>query len=929
MTSTNNEKKLFLLDAYALIFRAYYAFIKNPRYNSKGLNTSAVLGFTNTLNEILTKEQPDYIGVVFDPPGPTFRNAMYKEYKANRDETPEDIKKSVPYIKEILRAFRIPVIEVENYEADDTIGTLAKKAEKEGFTVYMVTPDKDYGQLVSDNIYMVKPKRGNKDQEVLGKDEICELYNIERPEQVIDILAIWGDTSDNIPGIPGVGEKTSKKLIAKYGSAEGLLQNSHKLKGKQKENVENSKDVVALSKKLVTIKTDVPVEFKPEEYILKSIDEELLIELFDDLEFKTLAKRLIPEKAKEVSKKSVQTSLFGDDESPQKEATVNESTYNSFDPEMQDYTACESPFEIEELVKKLRKSEAFCFDTETGSVNPHKAELVGIAFAYRPNEAFYVPLPEDKNTVLEILKLLAPVFEDDKIQKIGQNIKYDLIVLANYGQKVNGPLFDTMIAHYLIDAESKHNLTALAEQYLSYSPIEIESLIGKKAADGAMRKVPADKITAYACEDADVCFKLKTILEKKLSEANMTKLAEEIEFPLIPVLVNMERNGVKIDLNKLQDYEKQLINEIEATQKKIYSAAGTEFNISSPKQLGVILFEKLKISDKPKLTKTKQYATGERELLKLESEHEIISHILDYRSNSKLLSTYVRALPKLINEDTGKLHTSYNQAVVSTGRLSSTNPNLQNIPVRTPEGKRIRETFVPQNNNNVLIAADYSQIELRLMAHLSQDINMLEAFKSDKDIHTITAAKIFKKAPKDVTPEMRSKAKSANFGIIYGISAFGLSENLKIPRSEAKQLIDGYFESYPQVKEYMEKAIHEGREKKYSTTLFGRKRKLHNIDSNNSLLRSNDERNAINAPIQGSASDIIKKAMVRCLERIEEEGMKSKMILQVHDELVFDVPKPEREKLKEIARKEMENAANLSVNLKVDIGEGDNWLEAH
>jgi DNA polymerase I len=929
MNTKDNEKKLFLLDAYALIFRAYYAFIKNPRYNSKGLNTSAILGFTNTLNEILSKEQPDYIGVAFDPPGPTFRNTMYEEYKANRDETPEDIKKSVPYIKEILRAFRIPVIEVENFEADDTIGTLAKKAEKEGFTVYMVTPDKDYGQLVSENIYMLKPKRGNKEQELLGKKEICELYNIERPEQVIDILAIWGDTSDNIPGIPGVGQKTSKKLIAKYGSAEGLLQNSHKLKGKQKENVENSKDLIALSKKLVTIKTDVPVEFNSKDYLLESIDEKLLLEIFDDLEFKTLAKRLIPEKAKEVSKKSVQTSLFGDDDATQGQTTALGSSYQTYNAEKQNYTACESPYEIEELVKKLASSKAFCFDTETSSANPHKAKLVGIAFAYRENEAFYVPLPEDEETVRDILSILAPVFENEKIQKIGQNIKYDLIVMSNYGQKVNGPLFDTMIAHYLIDADSKHNLTALAEQYLNYTPIEIESLIGKKASDGAMRKVPIEKITAYACEDADICFKLKGVLEKKLAESNMSKLAEEIEFPLIPVLVNMEKNGVKIDLQKLKDYEKQLINEIEATQKKIYELAGTEFNIASPKQLGTILFEKLKISDKPKLTKTKQYATGERELLKLESEHEIISHILDYRSNSKLLSTYVRALPKLISEDTEKLHTTYNQAVVSTGRLSSTNPNLQNIPVRTPEGKKIRESFVPENTNNILIAADYSQIELRLMAHLSQDDNMLEAFKSGEDIHTITASKIFKKDASEVTGEMRSQAKSANFGIIYGISAFGLSENLKIPRSEAKQLIEGYFETYPQVKKYMDKAIHEGREKKYATTLFGRKRKLHNIDSNNSLLRSNDERNAINAPLQGSASDIIKKAMISTQKRIREEGLQSKMILQVHDELVFDVPKNERAKLKEIALQEMEHAVNLSVDLKVDIGEGDNWLEAH
>ncbi len=926
----SNGKKLFLLDAYALIFRAYYAFIKNPRYNSKGLNTSAILGFTNTVHEILQKEKPDYMGVVFDPPGKNFRDEIFPEYKANRDATPEDIKLSVPYIKKILNAMKIPVVEIPGFEADDTIGTLAKKAEKEGFTVFMVTPDKDYGQLVSDNIFMYKPKRGNKDTEILGKTEICELYGIEKPEQVIDILAIWGDSADNIPGIPGIGEKTSKKLIAKFGTAENLIKNVNQLKGKQKENVANSKELVTRSKILVTIKIDVPVEFNSEEYKTTTANYTELEKLFNELEFNALKTRMFPQAPKKATNKKDETkqkSLFAQEES--EEVISSENTRKKYNPTKQTYQTLESPYEIEELAKKLNSVKEFCFDTETDAADAHKAQLVGIAFSFKANEAFYIPIPEDKETAGEILKILSPALENEDILKIGQNIKYDLLVLSNHNQKVKGKLFDTMIAHYLIDTDSKHNLTYLSEKFLNYSPIEIEEIAGKKITDGTMRKVALEKITTYACEDADLTFQLKHILKQKLEADDLLQLAENIEFPLIHVLTEMENNGVTIDLEQLKTYETELIEKLKETETEIYKLAETEFNISSPKQLGIILFEKLKISENPKLTKTKQYATGEKELLKLEKKHEIVSHILDYRSNSKLLSTYVKALPKLINKNTGKLHTTFNQAVVSTGRLSSTNPNLQNIPIRTEEGRKIREAFIPSSSDNVLISADYSQIELRLMAHLSQDENMLSAFQNNEDIHSATAAKIFDTKQENVTKEMRSKAKSANFGIIYGVSAFGLSTNLNISRSEAKSLIDGYFNSYPKVKEYMDNSIREARQNNNVRTLFGRKRILHNINSNNGLQRSNDERNAINAPIQGSGSDIIKLAMTECHKKIKERGLKSQMLLQVHDELLFDVPESEKEEMKNLIKEAMENAAKLSVKLKVDIGEGKNWLEAH
>ncbi len=925
----SNEKKLFLLDAYALIFRAYYAFIKNPRYNSKGLNTSAILGFTNTLDEILKKEKPTHIAVVFDPPTGNFRSEIFPEYKAHRDATPEDIIKSVPHIKEIIKAYNIPIYEIPGFEADDTIGTLAKKAEKAGFTTYMMTPDKDFGQLVSDKIFMYKPKRSGNDAEVLGKKEICEKYGIENPEQVIDILAIWGDTADNIPGIPGVGEKTSMKLIQKYKTAEGIYEHLNELKGKQKENVENSKDLVKLSKELVTISLDVPVEFNEKELEINKPDYSKLEELFKNLEFNALAKRIIPGKQEVVS----QGSLFGNTETKTEQNTNTES-YNSFKNiynSEHNYLLLETEEDIKNLVSKLEKTKEFCFDTETTGTDPHRAELVGISFSYRKYEAYYIPFSEDTEKTNSILSLLKPILENSQIKKIGQNIKYDIIVLANYDINVSGKLFDTMLAHYLLEPAKRHNMTVLAQTYLNYNPVSIETLIGKKGKNQlSMRTVPLDKIKEYAGEDADITLRLKETLEKELAkDEKLKKLAEDVEFPLVYVLADMEKNGIKISTEKLKNYEKELTERIEKTESKIYELAGTKFNIASPKQMGIILFETLKITDKPKKTKTGQYATGEDELQKLKDKHEIINLILDYRGLAKLLSTYVRALPELINPKTGKIHTSYNQAVTATGRLSSTNPNLQNIPIRTEDGKKIREAFIPSDKEHILFAADYSQIELRIMAHLSQDKNMLEAFNNKEDIHASTAAKIFGVKLEDVTKEMRSKAKSANFGIIYGISTFGLSQNLNIPRSEAKELIDGYFATYPDVKTYMDKSIKVAREKGYVSTILGRKRQLLNINSRNSLLRSNDERNAINAPIQGTAADIIKIAMINCFSRLKKENIKAMPVLQVHDELVFDVPKNELEKTKQIVIEEMESAVKLSVDLIVDTNFGENWLVAH
>jgi len=927
------EKKLFLLDAYALIFRAYYAFIKNPRYNSKGLNTSAILGFTNTLHEILSKEKPTHIAVVFDPPTGNFRSEIFPEYKAHRDATPEDIIKSVPHIKDVIKAFNIPIYEVKGFEADDTIGTLAKKAEKEGFTTYMMTPDKDFGQLVSDKIFMYKPKRGGNDAQILGKKEICEKYGIDNPEQVIDILAIWGDAADNIPGIPGVGEKTSMKLIQKYKTVEGIYEHLNELKGKQKENVENSTDLVKLSKKLVTISLNVPVEINEKDLEKNEPNFTELEKLFKEFEFGALAKRIIPNKQEVASQGNLFGGLFAEQKPSNKEEEEETSVpsfkdiYNS----EHNYLLVENEEDIKSLVSKLEKTKEFCFDTETTGTDPHIAELVGISFSYRMYEAYYIPISENKEEANKFLDILKPLLENSSIKKIGQNIKYDILVMQNHGINVTGKLFDTMLAHYLLEPAKRHNMTVLSQTYLNYNPVSIETLIGKKGKNQlSMRTVPVEKVKEYAGEDADITLRLKYTLEKELAkDENLKNLAEDIEFPLVYVLADMESNGVKISTEQLKNYEIELTERINITESKIYEFAGTKFNIASPKQLGLILFDTLKITDKPKKTKTGQYATGEDELQKLKDKHEIINQILDYRGLAKLLSTYVKALPELINPKTSKIHTSYNQAVTATGRLSSTNPNLQNIPIRTEDGKKIREAFIPSDNEHVLFAADYSQIELRIMAHLSQDKNMLEAFNNKEDIHASTAAKIFSVKLEDVTKEMRSKAKSANFGIIYGISTFGLAQNLSIPRSEAKELIDGYFATYPDVKKYMDESIRIAREKGYVSTILGRKRQLLNINSRNSLLRSNDERNAINAPIQGTAADIIKIAMNNCQSRLEKENLQAKMILQVHDELVFDVPKNEQEKIKKIVIEEMEKAVKLSVDLVVDTNFGDNWLVAH
>ncbi len=918
------DNKLFLLDAYALIFRAYYAFIKNPRYNSEGLNTSAILGFTNTLDEILKKEKPSHIAVVFDYPAPNFRNEIFPEYKANRDATPEDIKRSIPYIKQITEAFNIPIYEIEGYEADDTIGTMAKAAEKEGFATFMMTPDKDYGQLVSENIFIYKPKRFGNAAEVLGKREICEKYKIEDPKQVIDILAIWGDTSDNIPGIPGIGEKTAIKLISKYKSIEGIYEHINELKGKQKENIIKSKELVKLSKKLVTIVTDVPVTFDSAKLKKEEPNFKKLKDIFKSLEFRALAQRIIPEK----NTSAVQGNLFGMPESPKTVSEQNKD-FNNIENIEHNYVKVDSEEDLIRLISNLEKQKEFCFDTETTGTDPHIAEIIGISFSYRKYEAFYVPLSSENKK--DILKRLKPVLENQYIQKTGQNLKYDIIVLSNNGINVRGSIFDTMIAHYLLHPTGRHNMNAMAEIYLNYSPVSIETLIGKKGKNQlSMLDADAEKVADYAAEDADITLQLKNILQEKIKKDEETeKLAKDIEFPLVYVLADMEKTGVKINKQHLNNYEKELLAKISDCEKKIYKTAGQEFNISSPKQLGIILFEKLKITEKPKLTKTKQYATNETELQKLKNKHDIVNLILDYRGYSKLLSTYAKALPLLINPKTGKIHTSYNQAVTSTGRLSSTNPNLQNIPIRTEDGRKIREAFIPSDENHVFLSADYSQIELRLMAHLSRDKNMLEAFLNKEDIHSATAAKIFNVPISGVTKDMRTKAKSANFGIIYGISAFGLAQNLEISRKEAKELIEGYFATYPEVKAYMEKSIETGRKQEYVKTIFGRKRQLPNINSRNSLLRSNDERNAINAPIQGSAADIIKIAMIRCFEKINNAGLKTKMILQVHDELVFDVPKAEIEEVKQIVKMEMENAADLSVPLIVETGIGNNWLEAH
>ena len=946
--------KLFLLDAYALIYRAYYALIKNPRINSKGFNTSAVLGFVNTLEDVLKKENPTHIGVAFDPSGPTFRHEAFEQYKAQREETPEVIRLSVPIIKDIIRAYRIPILEVPGFEADDVIGTLATEAGKQGITTYMMTPDKDYGQLVGENVFMYRPKYGDKEFEVMGVEEVKAKFNIESPLQVIDMLGLMGDSSDNIPGCPGVGEKTAQKLIAQFGSIENLLSHSNELKGALKTKVETNKEMIAFSKFLATIKTDVPIELNMEELKRETPDEEALRKIFEEMEFRTLIERILGKDKKMVSQENPapargdgQLSLFGEPTAPTStpnshlqgnlfaeftDEGSNDLKYSiltSLESINYDYQLIDTEEKRNELIKNIKTKDFFSLDTETTDIDPIHAELVGMSFSYAENQAFYVPIPADRDEALKIVNEFKEVLEDEETLKIGQNIKYDMLALSNYGVHVKGPMFDTMIAHYVIQPELRHNMDYLAEIYLHYRTIPIEDLIGPKGKNQKnMRDLMPESIYKYACEDADITLKLHHVLKKELEASGATSLFYEIEMPLVPVLAYMEKNGVSVDTHALKETSQHFTMRMNQIEQEIHEMAGMEFNVSSPKQVGEVLFDKLKIVEKAKKTKTGQYVTSEEVLEGLRGKHDIVGKILDYRGLKKLLSTYIDALPLLINPKTGKIHTSFNQTVTATGRLSSSNPNLQNIPIRNEDGKQIRKAFIPEEGCE-FFSADYSQIELRIMAHLSGDPNMIEAFREGDDIHAATAAKVYKIGIDEVTREQRSKAKTANFGIIYGISVFGLAERMNVPRSEAKELIDGYFETYPQVKEYMDQSIAVAREKGYIETIFGRKRFLPDINSHNAVVRGYAERNAINAPIQGSAADIIKVAMVRIYQRFKDENIRSTMILQVHDELNFSVYPDEKEKVQQIVIEEMEKAYAMQVPLRADCGWGKNWLEAH
>ena len=922
-------EKLFLLDAYALIYRAYYAFIKNPRINSKGFNTSAIMGFVNTLEDVLKKEQPTHIGIAFDPAGPTFRHEAYEQYKAQREETPEVIRLSVPIIKDIIRAYRIPILEVSGYEADDVIGTLATEAGRKGITTYMMTPDKDYGQLVSDNVFMYRPKYGDKEFEVMGIAEVKAKFDIQSPAQVIDMLGLMGDTADNIPGCPGVGEKTAQKLIAQFGSIESLLEHTDQLKGAIKTKVETNREQILFSKFLATIKTDVPISLDMDRLKREEPDKEELKRIFEDLEFRSLLDRVLgTDKKTAAPPPSAQGDLFGFFAPESTEAPEN-SNLTRLQDLTYDYQLIDTEEKIEQLLQNILTQKILSLDTETTGTDPIRAELVGMSFSYAENQAFYVPVPADRTEAQRIVDKFKPVFENKETLKVGQNIKYDMLVLANYGVEIQGEMFDTMIAHYVLQPELHHGMDYLAEIYLHYETIKIEELIGPKGKNQKnMRDLDPANIYRYACEDADVTLKLKNVLEKELKQNDAESLFRDIEMPLVPVLAYMERNGVRIDTEALKETSRHFTARMQQIEKEVHRLAGVEFNIASPKQVGEVLFDRLKIVDKPKKTRTGQYVTSEEVLESLKGKHEIVGKILEHRGLKKLLGTYIDALPQLINPQTGHIHTSFNQTVTATGRLSSSNPNLQNIPVRNEDGKEIRKAFIPDEGCE-FFSADYSQIELRIMAHLSQDPHMIEAFRENQDIHAATAAKIYKEKLEDVTREQRSKAKTANFGIIYGISVFGLAERLNIDRKEAKELIDGYFENYPHVKEYMDKSILEAREKGYIETIFRRRRYLPDINSRNAVVRGYAERNAINAPIQGSAADIIKVAMVRIYRRFREEGIRSKMILQVHDELNFSVLPEEKEKVQQIVISEMESAYKMKVPLQADCGWGKNWLEAH
>ena len=919
--------KMFLLDAYALIYRAYYAFIKNPRINSKGLNTSAIMGFVNTLNEVMTKENPTHLGVAFDPSGPTFRHIEFPEYKAQREACPEDIKTAVPIIKKILEAYRIPVLEVEGFEADDVIGTLATKAGMSGIETYMLTPDKDYGQLVGNNVYMYRP-RHNGGYEVMGTQEVIEKYGIDNTSQVIDLLGLMGDASDNIPGCPGVGEKTAVKLIKEFGSIESLLLNTDKLKGAQKKKVEENAELIRMSKYLATIKTDVPIELDLDALQVKDANQQELEKLFEELEFKTFAKRILKKDKQEQKKQNLQLDLFAEFPTEGKEE-AEFSSFETLKTTRHEYKLVEKEDEIKQLCDYFLTKEILSLDTETTSLSPIDAELVGLSFSVKENEAFYVPVPADQDEARKIVDLLRPVYENEKILKVGQNLKYDYEVLMKYGVRLAGKMFDTMLAHYVIQPELRHNMDYLAEIYLNYKTIHIDELIGPKGKNQKnMRDLRPQDVYEYAAEDADVTLKLKNKLEGELKKYGAEELFYNIEMPLMPVLAEMEMNGVTIDTQSLADTSDVLTKRMEEVEKEIYELAGAPFNIASPRQVGEVLFDKLQIVEKAKKTKTGQYVTNEEVLQSLKGKHKIVEAILEHRGLKKLLGTYIDALPKLINARTGHIHTSFNQATTATGRLSSSDPNLQNIPVRGEEGKEIRKAFIPEPGC-LFFSADYSQIELRVMAHLSGDENMIEAFREGHDIHAATAAKIYKEEIENVTRDQRTKAKRANFGIIYGITVFGLAERLEISRDEAKMLIEGYFETFPKVKEYMEKAKEQARNQGYVETQFHRRRYLADINSANATVRGFAERNAINAPIQGTAADIIKVAMIRIYNRFRAEGIRSKMILQVHDELNFSVYPEEKEKVEQIVLEEMQNAFPMQVPLVADCGWGNNWLEAH
>jgi len=927
--------KLYLLDAYALIYRAYYAFLKNPRINSKGENTSAILGFVNTLEEVIQKEQPTHLGVAFDPAGGTFRHEAYPEYKAQREETPEAIRFAVPIIKRLLQAYNIPILEEPGYEADDVIGTLAHQADKMGIETFMMTPDKDYGQLVTEHVKMYRPAVGKSAEEILGPTEVNQKWGISSPTQVIDILGLMGDSVDNIPGCPGVGEKTASKLIQDFGSIENLIENTDKLKGALKEKVENHIEQIKTSKWLATIKTDVPIQLDMDMLKVEEPNQEALQKIFEELEFRTLMRKKItsptppPVTKPEKKGNAIQGDLFSgfgdeDETTESVEATAIDNGMLRYSKETADYQLVDTPDKIQNLVTILQEAKEICLDTETTSTDPIQARLVGLSFSIKEGQGWYVPVYENKAA----LERFRPIYENPNILKVGQNLKYDLQVLLNHGIELQGRMFDTMIAHYLLHPEMRHGMDYLAEAYLHYQTIHIDELIGTGKKQKSMAELSPEEVYAYACEDADITLRLKNLFAPELEKEGLTDLFWQIEMPLMPVLAYMERNGVCIDTKGLKETSVLYSEEMQRIEEEIYQLAGIHFNIASPKQVGEVLFDQMKITNKPKKTKTGQYATTEEILISLKSKNPIVGKILDYRGLKKLLNTYIDALPLLINPETGHIHTSFNQAVTTTGRLSSSNPNLQNIPVRDEQGKEVRKAFIPEEGQE-FFCADYSQIELRIMAHLSGDENLIEAFNAGQDIHAATAAKIFHKTLEEVTSDERRKAKTANFGIIYGISAFGLAERMDVSRTEARELIDGYFLTYPGVKEYMEKSIAMAREKGYTETIFRRRCYLPDINSNNANVRGNAERNAINSPIQGSAADIIKIAMIRVYQRMKEEKLRSKMILQVHDELCFTVVPEEKERLQQIVVEEMQNATQMRVPLIADTGWGSNWLEAH